>query len=272
MLIASYGAVAAAAAQTPAAVASAARDVAEIVAELGGLPASDGSDTLAPLVKEIRAGGDPTDRAEEASRALEESRAALAAAALAAVPAWCDSAETLIGLVLPPIATYERLDAARRAAEAERLRRADQLQRSSAQQKDQAARRLSAITGGSEVADETAVADARLHRDHGWQLIYRIAFAADRPTPEEQQRFAKGTPLPLAYEYAVQAADHVADRRVLEADLIARAGEARRALADAETMLREAGENLQPADATAAEAERRGSKSARRCPLACPRA
>ena len=76
MLIASYGAVAAAAAQTPAAVASAARDVAEIVAELGGLPASDGSDTLAPLVKEIRAGGDPTDRAERLPAPSRKSRRA----------------------------------------------------------------------------------------------------------------------------------------------------------------------------------------------------
>ncbi|MGH7120246.1 MAG: hypothetical protein ACREFP_14870 [Acetobacteraceae bacterium] len=131
----------------------------------------------------------------------------------------------------------------------DRLRHAEE-------QRTEAASRLPAIATAGVVADEEAVAAARRHRERGWALIYRLAFTAQHPEAEELLAFAAGQPLPLAYERAVQAADALADRRVLDSDLIARAAEARRLLAAAERTLAQAGNDARPARAAAEEAER----------------
>lgn len=237
-LIAQHSAVAAALEQAPTAIAAAQADIAEKNAALAKLPPPDDIHVLAPLVAEVRAGGDPAAREEEVTGDLEESRAALAAA-LARVPAWSGSAQSLIGILLLPTASYDRLDAARRDADAEKTRRMDRAKYASDQQ-TQAVRRLADITGGGPVPNEMTIGKARLHRNRGWQLIYRLAFTDDGPSPAEQHDFAGEHPLPLAYEQAVQAADGLADRRTLEADFIARAAAAQRAFADAEVDAREA--------------------------------
>jgi uncharacterized protein YhaN len=231
-LIAQHGAVAAAVEQAPVAIAAAARDIAEAEAALDALPATPASDLVRALVAEIRAGGDPSLRAEDAAHAQAESDAALMAAR-AAVPGWGGDAAALLALTLPPAASFERLEAVRRGAAHEVALQQDRAQKAAERQK-QAERRLSLITAGGIVADETAVTAARQHRERGWQLVYRLAFTPTPPSAEEQAAFAREQPLPLAYQSAVQHADGLADQRVLQADRIAQAAAARLALSDAE--------------------------------------
>lgn len=253
-LIARHGEVAAAAERAPRAALAAQRDIAEKEAQRDRLPPGDDTEVLARMVAEIRADGDPAARIEELARDLADNRAGLAAA-LAAVPGWRGDGEGLLRTPVQPIATYERLDAARQANEAENVRRADRL-RDAEEQHAEAARRLAALAAGGVVADEGAVTAARRHREQGWALIYQLAFTAQHPAAEELRAFAADQPLPLAYERAVKAADALADRRVQDSDVIARAAEAGRTLAAAQQALAEAGNGVKLARNAAAEAER----------------
>ena len=252
-LIAQHSAHAASVAQAPGAIEAVRRELQDADAQLLSLPAAEDTGALAALVAEIRAAGDPAARADEQARTLADSQAALAAE-LARLAGWQAGVEALLSLALPPLTRFERLAADRRKASADRQMRADDLARET-DRLAEAQARLDGIGAVGPIPDETAVAQARQHRDRGWQLIFRRAFTAEPPTPEQEHEFAGAQPLPLAYQSAVASADGLADRRVREAELVAAVAEARRVVDAAADAVRAAGEAAQAADAPVAAAD-----------------
>ena len=97
--------------------------------------------------------------------------------------------------------------------------------------KDQASAtsRLAGLREGRVLPGTDAIAAARLHRDLGWRHIFRHAFEGGG-NPEEAGSWARGVPLPLAYERAVSAADDLADRRADEQTRLAEADQLERRL------------------------------------------
>ena len=252
-LIAQHSARAAAVAQAPGAIETVRRAMEDAETQLVRLPAPDDTGALAALVAEIRASGDPSARAGELARGLADSRAALAAE-LARLAGWQAGVEALVSLAPPPATRFERLDADRRKAAADRQAQAEHLARET-DRLAEAQARLAAIGAGGEIPDEAAVAQARQHRDRGWQLIFRRAFTAEPPTPAQEQAFAGEQPLPLAYQNAVVSADALSDWRAREAELVAKLAEARRAVDAATDAARGAGDLLQAAEQPVAAAD-----------------
>lgn len=231
-LIAQHAALAAPVARLPLRLTQLDQEIAACAAELDRLPPDRPDSALAVLLREIREDGAPAARAREAEAVRERQQEELRAA-LARVPGWHGEAEALLALAPRPLAAYERLDAARAAAAAALARRQEAAAQAEAT-RAQAARELERLTQGETVADAAALAEARAVRERGWHLIYRLAFTDAPPTRAEQDGFAPGTPLAIAYPQAVRAADALADRRVVEADAIARATAARATLVQAE--------------------------------------
>lgn len=152
------------------------------------------------------------DEAETARRAL--------AAALATLPFWTGSADLLRATPLPLAAGIAGADAALAAAaervEACRRDRAALLQDQSAIAADMAG----VLSGGTPPTAE-AIDTARRRRDRAWSLIRRQFLEAGAPPlPEE----ALGLPDDLGRGLAalIAEADALADRRVGEADRVAR--------------------------------------------------
>jgi uncharacterized protein YhaN len=204
------------------------RDRTAIQAELDRLPAADDQSALQALVKDIRADGDPARTARAARQARDAARAALDAV-LALVPGWTQDAAALAALRPLAADAYERqakdaevaADLVRQRSEA-----LDAALRDEAAAKDA----LDRLTGTAPLPDADRLAALRDRRDQGWRLIYRRAFGGDTPSAAEEAAFAGPLPLPIAYERSVTAADSMADRRVEQADQIARAQAAGAAL------------------------------------------
>ncbi|MGE0418325.1 MAG: AAA family ATPase [Acetobacteraceae bacterium] len=224
------------------------RAVDELAEGLARLPAVADHADLADLVRTIRNEGDPARRRRDAEAAAAQARLTCDAA-LARVPGWTGRAEDLAGLAPMPVETFivkaEERDAAHTTADAH-ARHVEE-----ARQALEAAReRLSELTRGEPLPDADALAEARMHRDAGWDLIYRRAFTTTPPDTEEEAAFAGSLPLPLAFERAIAEADGVADRQVAEAEAIERAASARRDVTAAEARLTAAEERLRLANET----------------------
>lgn len=195
------------------------------------------SDTgpLSRLLREIRTDGDPRTRAAKVSTAVRDADAAVLAG-MARVPGWKHGAEALIGLAVAPLPTYERcyevLESRDRAAEAARDGR-----RRAAAVLERKRTDLAALASSGSLPDPAALQAARAHRDAGWHLIFRSAFTPAPPDAAEVIAWSGGTPLPLAYVDAVAAADDVADRRVEDAERVARAAQLANDIAAAEVAL-----------------------------------
>jgi uncharacterized protein YhaN len=224
-----------AAARTAAATAAArARDaLAEAEDDLAALPAALQTDALRAAVAEAVADGEPARQASQARSRAAEAAAALAAA-VARVPFWQGDAAALIALPIAPEPTWTRLDAAATAAHAAaataEARRADDAAALTA-----ARDRLAALTQAGPLPDEAALAAARAHRDRGWTLLYRRI--AGSPDADAEAAYLPGTPLPLAFERAMAAADAIADRRLAETERLAAAAELQSTIARAQSAL-----------------------------------
>ncbi len=189
--------------------------------DLAALPAAADTEALQAALAEATADGDPVRLAQAAAAASTEAAARLAAE-LARVPAWPGSAAALAALALPAEATLARLDRALTQARAQAdAAAARQAQDAAALAADR--QRLADLTGGRTLPDAASLAAARAHRDQGWALVF--ARLGGEPDPAAEAAYAPGTPLPLAFQHAMAAADAVADRRVQEAARLATAAE-----------------------------------------------
>ncbi len=187
--------------------------------DLAALPAAGETETLQSALAEATADGDPVRQAQSAAATATEAASHLAAE-LARVPAWQGSAAALAAVALPAEPTLARLDRAlsqaRAQAEAAAVRQAEDAAALVADQQ-----RLADLTSERPLPDEAALAGARAVRDRGWALVF--ARLNGQPQPVEEAAYAPGTPLPLAFERAMAAADTIADRRVDESTRLATA-------------------------------------------------
>jgi uncharacterized protein YhaN len=219
----------------PATIARRQQECDDLREQLATLPAAGDLSGLSELLREIRVDGDPANRlrqAEQAKRAAYEQ----VATALALVPGWTGTADTLLALPLLPVEFYERpakelADAARDAAE-----RGAGVEKA-LQDRDAARERLLMVEGPTPLPDAGRLARERARRDQGWDLVKRRAFGSQPPSSAEEAEFAGPFTLPIAYERAVLQTDETADRRVDQAQQIADAEAARKTLTDAEAAL-----------------------------------
>ena len=215
------------------------RELAEIDRKLQALPTPPDLHALEALVREI---GDPSAPGAEAARARAETAAALADA-LARVPGWHGDAADLAALKPLTVDVYVRQDEDVRAATiGETLASNGHATEATALQAARA--KLSELAGGGTIPDADALEQARSRRDAVWRLIYRHAFSSDKPVPGEELAVTNGTPLPLAFERAMAAADTLADDRAQASDLLARIDEASRSVASQQARVVEAADRL----------------------------
>nr|WP_294506619.1 AAA family ATPase [uncultured Rhodopila sp.] len=227
------------------------RELAEIDRKLAESPVPPDLHILEALMRDI---GDPIARHEDALRAQAETAAALAGA-LARVPGWHGDAAELAALKPLTADLFVRQDKeVGTATTSETLARQSHAMEEKALQAARA--KLSDLAGGGTVPDAEAIEHARARRDAAWRLIYRHAFTTDKPTPEEGSAVTGGTPLPLAFERAMAAADKLADDRASASDLLARIDEARRTVASQEQRVVQAADHLR-IEQEAADAARR---------------
>ena len=202
------------------------RQISVIEEELGRLPPPVDTAALVRAAKEIRRAGDPAQRAEEASRAVAEAMATLAAVR-AEIPFW---GERVAALPVQPPSAYERLDAARSEAATALKTTEAALAKLRQQNAEQQARRADLDVSGP-LPDAAVVGAARAKRDRGWHLIYRRAFTPEPPHADEEAAWAGDMALPLAYERAVAEADALADQCTRESDRVATGAAIDRSLA-----------------------------------------
>ena len=229
-------------------------EIARNAEDLAGLPPDAELPALAPLLREIRAEGDPAKRAEQAARDFAVAEASLARA-LAQTPFWQGDAAALAALRLWPQSSYAQAHATLQAAQT-RLQRQQENTATQRARHAEAAAALTAATAQTPIADRAAIAAARAHRDAGWRLVTRLAFGGAPLTAEEQLGFAGTEHLALAYERSVAEADRLADLREDASDAVARAVAARAtaateavALAKADNLLTEAADAAGAANA-----------------------
>nr|WP_294523061.1 AAA family ATPase [uncultured Rhodopila sp.] len=227
------------------------RDLAEIDRKLAALPAAQDLHGLDALVREI---GDPAARRGEAERAHAETAATLAAT-LARVPGWHGDANTLAETKPLTEDLYKRHDLDVQIATTEETRARDL--HAAEDGKLQVARtQLDETARSGSVPDVEALQRARGRREAVWRLIYRHAFTADKPSSEEEKAVTDGTPLPLAFERAMAAADTLADQRTEQSDLLARIDAAKRSMESQETLVSQAADRLRVAQQKADAARR----------------
>jgi uncharacterized protein YhaN len=176
-------------------------------------------DDLAPLIREVRAEGEPRQRLSALQTKLAAEDARLAAA-LAKVTLWNKGLEALVALIPPSREMIDRTAAtlATSAGEVSEARREVGRLRG---ERIEAVEARNEARQGRPVPDAAAVVAARSHRDHGWSLIRRSGFEGE-PLEAEIAIYAGLDGLPTAFENAVGAADDVADRREEESTRLAR--------------------------------------------------
>lgn len=188
-------------------------------AERAALPDPGAPAALEALLAELSRAGDPVAQAAAAARA-EAAAAAQLETVLARLPAGLRDLPVLLALSPPEPGRLEAADQRLQAARAEAQRAARAEAQAEAAWRDTNARR-SALQGAGTLPDAASLAAARAHRDRGWALIWRRAFSAEGPDAVGEAGFAAGQPLPLAFAAALAEADHLADRRMAEADRLA---------------------------------------------------
>ena len=214
-----------------------------LAAELAGLPQAEETGPVEALVREVREGGDPA-RGLAAAAASTVARRLEAETALARVPGRGEGGEAdgwaALAALRPELpAGYDR----RHGVLAECGRALDQAVREAAAARgarDAIGAEIDRLVAGEAPVEADALAAARRHRDQGWDLVARIAFAAADEADagiEAARDWAGGASLPVAYVRAVQGADRLADRRVQEAAQHERLVQARLGLAEAEQAL-----------------------------------
>jgi uncharacterized protein YhaN len=227
-----YAELAAAAQGAPERIAAREHELAERERQLAELPADADHRILEVLLQDIRVGGNPATRRQEAEKSLAECDAALSAC-LARVPSWSAGGDALAALTSPAIDVWRRLDADIAEKRAEVTTSRERLEDETAKL-EQAQTELATLSAGGTIPDDIALGRARLHRDSGWRLIYRRAFTSDPPAAAEEHEFAADVPLPLAFERAINEADAIADRRAVDSEFLGRVEAARHAVTEAE--------------------------------------
>ncbi len=224
-------------AELPEALSALAAERDALAGELAALPQEREQGAVEAVVREVREGGDPA-RGLAAASAVAVSRRLEAKVALALVPGWGEvDGVTALGALRPELPSeYDRrhqqvldggraLDLALREAVGAREAR------------DAAGAEIDGLVAGEAPVEAEALAAARGHRDRGWDLVARIAFAADGAgveAGEAARAWAGEASVPVAYVRAVQGADRLADRRVQEAARLDRLLQARLRLGQAE--------------------------------------
>ena len=182
-------------------------------------------DGLLALLAEIRTDRNPVTHAEETEAAANAASAEVRRL-LATAPGWKGTAEELRAVTLPPEAEFERLDADRVAAAA--TANAAGRRRSDVEAQEKAARDALAELRPDELPDTASVLAARAVRDLGMRLVLARAYGTAPSSAAEEEGFADGEPMPLAYERRVREADDLADRRETELDRVQEAERLRR--------------------------------------------
>ncbi len=231
-----YAALAARLAELPETLSGLAAERDALDARLAALPQVEELGAVEALVREVREAGDPV-RSLAAATASAVARRLEVALALALVPGWGGELAALASLGPELPASYDRrhgllvecgrsLDLAVREAVAAREAR------------DAIGAEIDRLVAGEAPVEADALAAARDHRDRGWDIVARIAFAppgtGDAGVGEAARAWAGEASLPVAYVRAVQGADQLADRRVREAAQLDRLVQARLRLGRAE--------------------------------------
>ncbi len=181
-------------------------------------------DGLLTLLAEIKADRNPVTHAEE-TEAVANVASAEVRRLLATAPGWKGTAEELRAVTLPPEVEFERLDADRVAAATAAT--AAEKRRSDVEAEEKVARAALAEQRPDELPDTASVVAARAVRDRGMRLVLTRAYGT-APSAAEEEGFAAGEPMPLAYERRVREADDLADRRETELDRVKEAERLRR--------------------------------------------
>jgi len=158
---------------------------------------------------------------------------------------WDGTPEQLVAMRVPNGAAVDDFDRRFGAAENDVTRAGEEVGRLEGEERAIDAA-LAALARGEDVPTDEAVAAARGRRDEGWRLVRRIFVEGDDAAKAEAEGFDPGVPLANAYEATVAQADHVADRRLGEADRVSQFQQktddreaVRRNLADARARLAE---------------------------------
>jgi uncharacterized protein YhaN len=215
--------------------------VADAEAELGrlqALVAADGAELPQAALAALRRGhADVLAKGDLAAACTAAHQAARAASerlgqALSRLPGWHGDAAALAGLAVPDQATLTRFEADLATAE-ETVRRLRERRGEAVDAALRCERELAELSAQGDLPTADALAQARARRDRGWRLIRRRHVDGAEVADAEVQAFAADTGLVEAYERAVAAADHVADRRTGEAERLARHAAATAALNEA---------------------------------------
>ena len=140
---------------------------------------------------------------------------------LSSLPGWHGDAAALARLPVPDQAMLTRFEADLAAAE-ERVRRLRERRGEAADAALGHERELAELSAQGDLPTADALAEARARRERGWRLIRRRHVDGAEVAAADVEAFAAGSGLVDAYERAVAAADHVADRRTSEAARLAR--------------------------------------------------
>ncbi|MEX2482799.1 MAG: AAA family ATPase [Gammaproteobacteria bacterium] len=211
------GALEAAARQAKAKRQEAADKLAAKQAELDGLTPPYSPGALQQAVSAAQRSGD-LDSAIEAARTTLARHQQTCAAALAALSLWTGSIEDLLKAPLPRTETLQRFAQAfhDNAEQARRLQDGMAETELEQQRSDEVLRTLDAA---GMVPTETALDEAREHRDNGWRLLRR-QWLAGEDVSAQARAYAADMPLADAFEAHVVNADELADRLRREAQRV----------------------------------------------------
>lgn len=175
---------------------------------------------LALALEAAKARGDLETQRDKVGRDLNAASAKLRAS-LASLQLWNAEASALAAAPVPDISTVQRfgrdLDEAGKAFDQARER-----ENREGAAVAEAERGLAALREQGDIPTEAAVAEVRVHRDLGWDLIRRALLDGEAVAETEIERFAPRPALARRYEQAVIEADALADRREREATRVQR--------------------------------------------------
>jgi uncharacterized protein YhaN len=170
-------------------------------------------DALETLLHAIRADRDPARHLADTVQAVQDAKAA-EAAALSLIPGWSGTGAKLRATPVLAQPAFERLDTARKEAAATLREVANERDRLAAD-RDEWRRSLQEMHERP-LPDQDTINQSRRVRDQVWQLIYRRVYAGEPADPAQERALVGEEVLPLAFARLVRTADELVDLRLLE--------------------------------------------------------
>ncbi|MBF0136326.1 MAG: AAA family ATPase [Magnetococcales bacterium] len=216
----------------------AAADLQRIQGKLANLTEPADPTPLRLVVEKVQAQGDLPGRLQQVEVTVANLERRLQDG-LAGLTFWKGDVEQLARIPVPVAATLHRFEKEFTTL-TRRMEKAEERLKTASQQRDKAIDALARLHTDATIPTPEAIAEARHMRDRFWQKIQRYLveghWLADDPAPAI---------LAEQHVRALLAADHLADRRVVEATRLARHAALQEELAVAQRDLTQAGTELQ---------------------------